>query len=249
MTDFKSPLNHEAYWHSHCISQPNVFYRVVVRIKWGMLEKFFRAVIASGRPTQKSVKARKNNPEIVWLLCRQKEGTSKNTQEAKEEQRSGLQKQNEVVEKNTAPLYFKRGSRVRELPVSKGYRKCINLFYSAEYIPTPFSPSSWMCSTAIINQLNSKSARSFIPFKWKEVELHSPPVPFVVTDVLLRLDFSSLELPGVSLLPTRLWGLARSCISIDLLERRKRTILLLYYLHYESMRRLFWISHETYSQN
>lgn len=49
--------------------------------------------------------------------------------------------------------------------------------------------------------------------------VHLPPVPFVVTDVLLRLAFSSLELPGVSPPPTREWGLARSCISIDLLEQ------------------------------
>lgn len=50
--------------------------------------------------------------------------------------------------------------------------------------------------------------------------VHLPPVPFVVTDVLLRLAFSNLELPGVSPLPTRGWGLARSCISIDLLEQQ-----------------------------
>lgn len=52
--------------------------------------------------------------------------------------------------------------------------------------------------------------------------VHLPPVPFVVTDVLLRFAFSSLELPGASPPPTRGWGLARSCISIDLSEQEAR---------------------------
>lgn len=45
----------------------------------------------------------------------------------------------------------------------------------------------------------------------------SPPVPLVVMDGLPRLLLSSLE-PVESPPPTRLWGLARSCISIDLQE-------------------------------
>lgn len=46
----------------------------------------------------------------------------------------------------------------------------------------------------------------------------SPPVPLVVMEGLPRLLLSSLE-PVESPPPTLLWGLARSCISIDLRGR------------------------------
>ena len=46
----------------------------------------------------------------------------------------------------------------------------------------------------------------------------SPPIPLAARDGLPRLLLSSLGSPP----PTRLWGLARSCISIDLQEKRRR---------------------------
>lgn len=48
----------------------------------------------------------------------------------------------------------------------------------------------------------------------------SPPVPLVVMEGLPRLLLSSLE-PVESPPPTLLWGLARSCISIDLRGREE----------------------------
>lgn len=54
----------------------------------------------------------------------------------------------------------------------------------------------------------------------KTCSASSPPVPLVVMEGLPRLLLSSLE-PVESPPPTLLWGLARSCISIDLRGREE----------------------------
>lgn len=52
---------------------------------------------------------------------------------------------------------------------------------------------------------------------------HIPSVPLGVMELLLMWELSRLGPLGDSLLPlTRLWGLARSCISIDLTRHKQQ---------------------------
>lgn len=71
----------------------------------------------------------------------------------------------------------------------------------------------YVCRCKPPTQLTIHDCRS------KTCSASSPPVPLVVMEGLPRLLLSSLE-PVESPPPTLLWGLARSCISIDLQRRR-----------------------------
>lgn len=85
------------------------------------------------------------------------------------------------------------------------------------------TPKDFNTTTLTLQFLSWPFLKFRIAYIWRERELkrnitaHIPSVPLGVMELLLMCELSRLGPLGDSLLPLiRLWGLARSCISIDL---------------------------------